>query len=88
MTFDDIGVAEEACAEQRLWCGVQVLRRAELFDFALVHQHHSVGEDHRFVLIVGDVHERGASFLMNALEFLEHVVADLQVKRRQRLVEQ
>ena len=47
---------------------VEVGRAAELLDAPLVHDRDAVGHHQRFFLIVGDVDEGDAQFLVEALE--------------------
>ena len=46
------------------------------------------GERHRLALVVRDVHERDADLVVDRVELEEHVLAELQVERRERLVQE
>ena len=55
---------------------------------ALAHHRDAVGHRQRLVLVVGDEDERDADLALNALELDLHRLAQLEVERRERLVEQ
>ena len=67
---------------------VQLARRGELLDDAAVHHGDAVGHRHGLLLIVRHVDERGARALLEVLQLELHLLAELQVERAQRLVEQ
>ena len=85
---DAVVRADEARHERRLRTIVQILRRAELLEAALVHDAHVIGQHQRLGLVVGDVDEGGAEGRLQLLELDLHVLAQLQVERSERLVEQ
>ena len=67
---------------------VDLRRRADLLQDALVHDGDPVGERHRLDLVVGDV-DRGRAVLdVQPLQFGAHVLAQLGVERADRLVHQ
>ena len=49
-------------------------RRARLLDPAGVHQHHEVGQRHRLVLAMRDVHERDAELALQPLQLGAHLM--------------
>ena len=61
---------------------------ADLLDAAGVHDHHAVGERHRFDLVVRDVDRGSADLLVHFLDLGAHLHAQLGVQVGQRLVEQ
>src|SRR5947209_8576678 len=61
--------------------------RADLLDGPLAHQHDAVGEGHRLDLVMRDIDHRGGDLLMQPLDLAAHLVAQLRVEVRQRLVE-
>ena len=67
---------------------VDLLRRTDLLDLAVAHHGEPVGHRHGLFLVVGDVDERDPDLLLDALELQLHLLAELQVERAQRLVEQ
>ena len=67
---------------------VELERRADLLDQAVVHDHDLVGHGHRLDLVVGDVDRRGLEPLVQLLDLGAHLHAQLGVEVRQRLVEQ
>ena len=54
----------------------------------MVHDDDAVAHGQRLLLIVGDVDEGDAGALLNALELDLHILAQLEVERAERLVEQ
>ena len=67
---------------------VDLVRRADLLDMARPHHHDPLGQRHRLDLVMGDVDDRRAHFLMQLLDLGAHVGAKLGVQIGQRLVEQ
>ena len=67
---------------------VDLVGAAHLFDVALVHHHHGVGQCHRFFLRVGDVDEGEAQLLLPAAQLGTHLDAQEGVECGQRLVQQ
>ena len=67
---------------------VELVRRADLLDAAVVHHHDAVGQRHRLDLVVGDVDRGGADLLVHLLDLDPHLDAQLGVEVGQRLVEQ
>ena len=85
---DDVGLADEVGHKGVLRLVINVLRGADLLDLSLVHDHHSVGHGQGLLLVVGDVDEGDAHGLLDALEFDLHILAQTQIQRAQRLVQQ
>ena len=67
---------------------VDVHRRVDLLDDAVVHEHDPLAERHRFDLVVRDVDDRRLEPLVEPGDFGPHLHAELGVEIRQRLVEQ
>ncbi len=67
---------------------IELVRRAHLFDQALVHHHHPVGKRHGFHLIMRHVDRSRAHLLVHLLDFRPHLHPQLGVEVRQGLVEQ
>ena len=67
---------------------VDIVRRAELQHAAVLHHRDPVGHRQRLLLVVGDQHEGDAGLALDALQLDLHAAPQLQVERRQRLVEQ
>ena len=65
---------------------VDLLRRAELLDHALVHDRDLVGHRHRFELIVGDVDRGRLDAVVQLAQLADHEVAELGIERAERLV--
>ena len=81
-------VAHEAGDEGIGRAVVQGLRRGQLLDAALVEDRHAVGQRHRLGLVVGDEDHRHAQLAVQAADLELHLLAQLLVQRRQRLVHQ
>ena len=80
--------ADEARDEEVRRHVVEVERRADLLDPAVVHDDDLVGHGHRLDLVVGDVDRGGLQPLVQVLDLGAHRDAQLGVEVRQRLVEQ
>ena len=80
--------ADEAGDEQVVRTVVQIERRADLLDDAVVHDDDLVGHGHRLDLVVGDIDGRGLQALVQFLDLGAHGHAQLGVEVGQRLVEQ
>ena len=80
--------AEEAGDEARRRSLIQALRVAELLVSAVVHDGDAIGHRHRLFLVVGHVDERDPDLLLDALELDLHLLAQLEVERAERFVEE
>jgi hypothetical protein len=67
---------------------VDVLRRPALLDLAGLHDGDPVGHRERLLLVVGHVQERDPDLALNPLQLHLHLLAQLQVERAERLVQQ
>ena len=67
---------------------VQLHRRADLFDPAVVEHHDPVGQRHRLDLVMGHIDHRRAEPLVQPRDLQPHLHAQRGVEVRQRLVEQ
>lgn len=67
---------------------IDVLRRVELGNDAVIHDGHAVGQRHRFDLVMRDVNRGDAQFVLEVLEFCSHAHAQLGVKVGKRFVHQ
>ena len=79
---------EEARDEGGLRLLVELVRRAELLDPALVHDRDRVRHRHRLLLVVRDVDERDPDVVLDRLQLELHLLAELEVERPERLVEE
>ena len=91
--LDDLGLDEIHAAEEVGDLAVDralvdLLGRGDLRDPAAEHHGDAVGHGERLVLVVGDQHEGDADRLLQAAQLDLHLLAQLLVERRQRLVEQ
>ncbi|MNS94148.1 hypothetical protein D3C72_1283550 [compost metagenome] len=66
----------------------QRIRRPHLHRLAARHHHHLVGKGQRLGLVVGDVDQRQAEFVVDLLELAPQLPFELRVDHRQRLVEE
>ena len=65
-----------------------LLRRADLFDLAVVHQHHAVGDFERFFLVVRNENAGDMQVIMQSAQPAAQLFAHLGVERAEGLVEQ
>ena len=77
----DIAFSDKVSHEAVLWFVVYVGRGTYLLNFAFIHHHYAVTKRERFFLVVCDIDEGDAEFLMQLFEFDLHVVSHLKVKR-------
>ena len=80
--------ADEVGDEHRRRPVVDLLRRAELLDHAVVHHRDLVGHRHRLELVVGDVDGGRVDAVVQLAQFAHHEIAELGVERAERLVHQ
>ena len=85
---DDVALTDEVGNEGVFRLIIDIDRRADLLDPALGHDDDRVGHAQCLLLIVRDEYERDAGGLLDVLELLLHILAQLQVERGERLVEQ
>ncbi len=88
LALDHVAGADEAGDELRARPVVDLLRGAGLLDLAGVHHRDHVGGGHRLRLVVGDVDGRVAIFVVQPAHLEAHLLAQIGVEIRQRLVEQ
>ena len=86
--IDDVAVADEIRDKRVLRLVVNALWRADLLNPALVHDHDGIRHGEGFLLIVRDEDERDAELALQLDELALHVLPELQVERRQRLIEE
>ena len=84
----EVGLADEVGDEPVGRLVVDVPGRADLQDLARRHDRDAVGHGQRLFLVVRDEDEGDAGLVLHALELDLHLLAQLVVERRQRLVEQ
>ena len=84
----DIGAADEARHEGGGRLQIQLARRGQLLDAPLVEHRDAIRHGQGLALVVGHVDEGDAELLLQALELDLHFLAQLQVERAQRLIEQ
>jgi hypothetical protein len=78
--------ADEIGHEHRRRLVIDVLRRAELLDHAMVHDHDLVAHLHGFQLVMGDIDRGRAHAVVQRAQLFGHVLAELGVERAKRLV--
>ena len=86
--LDDVRRTDEAGDESGGRTLVDVFGEADLLDLALRHHRDAVAHHERLFLVVRDVDERDADLALDAHELELHLLAQLQVERAERLVEQ
>ena len=86
--IEQVDLANKAGDKQVFRLFVDFTRRTVLLDFAVAHDHDTVGHRQRFFLIVGNEHEGDTELTLQRLQFVLHLFTQLVVKRRERFVEQ
>ena len=74
--------------ERRLGPGIDVGRRTELLQAAILHHADAVGDRQRLLLVVGDEQCRDPDLQLDPADLVAQLGAHLRVERRQRLVQQ
>jgi len=74
---NDVGLTDEVRHKGVLGLVIDILRRADLLDAALVHHYDGVGHGQGLLLVVGDVDEGDAHLLLDFLQLQLHVLAEL-----------
>ena len=85
-SVEQVVLSDEAGHEAAFRFFVQSFRSGDLLDAALVHDRDPVGENHRFALVVGDVEHGHPEALLEAADFVLHLLAQAAVQRPERLV--
>ena len=67
---------------------VEIGGRADLFDLAVIQDGDTIAERHGFVLVVGDVDERGSKLALQRSKFGLEFLTQLEVEGTERFVEQ
>ena len=88
LRVDQVRDPEEVGDERGPGALVEVGGRARLLDLAAVHDRDRVGHAHGLLLVVRHVHERDADLLLDPLELDLQLLAQAQVERAERLVEE
>ena len=66
----------------------ELLRRADLHDFAVMHHHDRVGERERLGLVVRHIEHRRVRFAVHPPQFAPQLPLEMGIDHRQRFVEQ
>src|SRR5919106_1537001 len=85
---DDVGGADEARDERARGALVDLLRRADLLDPAELEYGEAGAHAERLLLVVRDIDEGDADLALQRLKLRLHLLAQLEVKGAERLVEQ
>src|SRR6476620_1019193 len=88
VALEDVRDADESRDELRLRMLVDVRRRTDLFDPPLVEDGEPVAHRERLLLVVCHIHECDGEVALQRLEEDLHLLAQLQVERAERLVEE
>ncbi len=86
-TREEVGLADEAGDEAVGRAVVKLARRCDLLDVAAAHDRDAVRHGQRFFLVMGDEDEGEPRLALQALQLDLHVLAQLHVECRKRLVE-
>src|SRR5262245_38236683 len=85
---EDRRLADEIGDEQGRRVEIDAVRAADLLDPALIHHRNQIGEREGLALVMRDEDEGAADLLMDAAQFLLHLVAQLEIERCERLIEE
>ena len=85
---DDVALADEVGHEGVFRLVIDVDRGADLLNAALAHDDDRVGHAQCFLLVVRDKDEGDPGRLLDVFQLLLHILAQLQVQRGERLVQQ
>ena len=85
---DDVGGPDEGRDEARRGLVVHLDRVPDLLDAAVAEDGQAVAHRERLLLVVRHVHERDAHLALDPLQLDLHLLAELEVERPERLVEQ
>ena len=88
LALEDVARPDEAGDELRARPRIDFLRRAELLDPAAVHHRDEIGGGHRLRLVVGHVDRGVAVGVVQAADLEAHLLAQVGIEVRQRLVEE
>src|SRR6516162_9689590 len=83
-----VAPADELRDEPAMGRIVDIRRRADLLDAALVHDHDSVRDGERLLLVMSDENRRGVELMHKRTDFLAHMDSKLGIEARGRLMEQ
>ena len=84
----DVGITDEAHDELRRGVVVELARRPDLLDAAVVHDGDLVGDLHRLLLVVGDEHGRDVDDVVEVREPVAKLGANARVEGAEWLVEE
>ena len=87
-SFQKVRVANESGNEGRDGLLVDTGGRVELFDMTGIHHCDPVAEAHRLSLVVRDVQEGDADFVVDGIQLHLHVLAELEIECGQRFVQE
>ncbi len=87
-SVEQVHVTQEAVDKRAGRVVPYLLRRANLLDDALVHQHHAVGHLQRFLLVVRDEDARDMQFVVQAAQPPSQLFADLGVESTERFIQE
>ena len=88
LAIEQVADAQEAGHEVGRGPLVQLLRWSELLDAAVAHDGDAIRHRHRLLLVVGDEDEGDPDLALDPLQLHLHLLAQLQVERAERLVEE
>ncbi len=88
LALEDVARPDEAGDELRARPRVDFLRRAQLLDPPAVHHRDEIGGGHRLRLVMGHVDRGVAVGVVQAADLEAHLLAQIGVEIRQRLVEE
>ena len=84
---DDVRFADEIGNEGVDRLVVDIGGRADLLNVTVLHDHHGIRHRECLLLIVGNVDKGDAGLMLNILQFVLHILAELEIKCREGLVQ-
>ena len=84
----NVTLADEIRHEGILRLIINIFRLADLLDATLIHDHDGIGHGKCLFLIVGNRDKGDAGGLLDALQFVLHILTQTQIQCAQRLVQQ
>ena len=84
----DIALTDEICHKPVDRFIINIFRRSHLLNLSVIHDHDLIRHGQRLFLVMSDKDKGNTHLLLDPLQFILHFLAQLQIQRRQRLVQQ
>ena len=73
----NVALADKVGNESILRLIVNVLRRSDLLDVALIHDYDGIGHGEGFLLVMGNIYEGDAKLVLETDQFILHILTQL-----------